>query len=570
MTRSQLLTRIIAGAGLLAIIAQVRFWLLWRRGSAPAAAVVRRCSAMIVEHPQSIGLLILAALSVPLPLAVMGWAAIRLATLPAGLYAFVPLAAVAAAVALMTAGAAAVGVGAFAAKRLRGERPSYTLLPGLLSRLIGGLAGWLGSQFGTAREPPLSLLSVAVMLVDDSVLPAAARRAAALISQLPQTAEALRPTQLRLAGAAYVVLGLVVPACHGFFFLPVLSFSGYKLEVIARSGFGGYAAALVAAAVIWTVGALFLSFRLAAAIVHAAAVYIHATAGTPNIRERVLARFTVESLWPQMPAQVAPALQAPAPADATVPPADATVSPGAAEAERPAVEAALPAAGAMPRPIDETAPPAASPQGLPSAAESTSLGLTPAVFGWPAVPDSTYAAERMPADAAPRTEWATAAAQSASAATAQKRRGSVFQSRAAKGLLRMGLLIGLGALVISVFNRLDGSDVLRRQYVRLYGQAVWGTVERMDAEPRFDALLYRLTFSYPTASGSHRRQALVGEGALGHLERGKNVLVRILAQEPEEVCLDDDFGYSAQRGALLLVLMSLLIVGGWSFVFRVI
>jgi hypothetical protein len=156
------------------------------------------------------------------------------------------------------------------------------------------------------------------------------------------------------------------------------------------------------------------------------------------------------------------------------------------------------------------------------------------------------------------------------AAPPVERRGSPLWPILARGALRMALLIALGAAVFAVVRLLDGASIARRERLLATGRPVWGTVEDVEAAPSLGQLLYRVTFVYPSPAGLMRAQALAGEGAFGRLLRGKPVLLRVSALQPGGVCLDEDFGYGRERGALLLLALGLLIVGGWSFIFRVI
>ena len=139
-----------------------------------------------------------------------------------------------------------------------------------------------------------------------------------------------------------------------------------------------------------------------------------------------------------------------------------------------------------------------------------------------------------------------------------------------RGLLRVALLAVLGAALFVSMRLLDGPGFARRQVVLLRGQPIWGVVEGLEPSENLGLLSYRVSFNFEGPQGIRRAQGWAGEGVTGRLIRGQRVLVRMLPNDPGSVSLDDDYGYSRQRGALLAVSLALLVIGGWSFIFRVV
>jgi len=168
----------------------------------------------------------------------------------------------------------------------------------------------------------------------------------------------------------------------------------------------------------------------------------------------------------------------------------------------------------------------------------------------------------------PDAQWLAAAAKTAPAAAPAVESPRLWPI-ILRGLLRMVLLLLLGGAVFAAVRILDGASIARRERLLLAGKPVWGTVQDIQAEPSLGQLLYRVSFIYPSPEGPMRAQALAGEGVFGRLARGNRVALRVASEQPGGVCLEEDFGYSAERGALLLAALALLIVGGWSFIFRV-
>jgi hypothetical protein len=302
-------------------------------------------------------------------------------------------------------------------------------------------------------------------------------------------------------------------------------------------------------------------------MVHAAAVYIHASAGSMEARERVAARFEPELLRPRGGAAPRKTPAAPAPSAAAAPaPAPTPAAAVPSEPPAPAPSAPLP-------PL----PP------LPGAAPSPRTGDA---FDWGSGQGQSYAAERMPpaagASAAPlgsgpaAFSWETPAPQVPDAAprapTTSSRRhepSSSLGSRAAKGLLRIVLLGGLLAVAFWTWSLLDGPAILRRQGLLVNGISAWATVESVEPVTKLGMLTYKVSFTYQAGGATRAGSALAGDSAGSGLRRGQNVLARLIAERPDEVVLQEDFGYSAQRGAMLVAILVVLLAGGWSFIFKV-
>jgi hypothetical protein len=565
MTLSDKLWRVDAAVIALAAAMVTRRLILARRQVTPAARLgARRARALILEHPQSLALLLLTLLVLPLPFAALGWSALALAPSGFGLYLFLPVAALSSAALLAAAGGSAYAVAFFASRRLRGEKPAVLRLPGLWLSLASDAAGWLGSQFGSARDPAPTLLAASIMLADGMPLAAASKRASVVATQAPDFAELLKGAGRKLALTSLVLLGMGLPLCLGLYSLPVTSFVGFKMELIERAGLEGYKLALAGAGAAGAIVLAWWALACASAFVHAAAAYIYASAGSNEARERVTARFEPEVLRPQ---------------------AGPTRQPSSAQA---AAASPAPAPPSAPAPAAPAAPPPASPFTAEPLQPFRSEAPSRDAFEWGPGQSASYAAERMAPPAAgslPPAElgsgpaafsWEQAPArapelETRSPTTARRVPDrSSLGSRAAKGLLRIVLVCGLAGASVWIWSFLDGPAVLRRQGLLVNGISTWATIESIEPVPRYGLLTYSITFSYQAGGTTRRGRALAGDSAGGALRRGQNVLARLLADQPDYAVLQEDFGYSAQRGAMLVAVLVVLLAGGWSFIFKVI
>lgn len=549
MTLAQRWRLISGGLALLALLVSVwRLWTLSRDAAPLPAGLARRCRQLILEHPQSAGLLILTALALPVPLALFGWAVSGLWTQSTGLYGFLLLAPVSALVTAGLAAAAGVTVALMAARRLAGERARFDLLFSALFGATPRLAMAGLSRLLTGDTEALSWFSAAVVLIDDCDAAAAGQRARAFLARAPG-AEALHaPMRWRAILAAGVAAGGPMPLFFGFSSLPILAFAGYRMQFLLELEYFRYTVSCAVLGVLFCAALIVMAVRLGAALVHAVAIYLLGT-GAPAQKERVLARFSPE--WVLPPAVAAAAQAAAAPQSASA--AQAPVSAQAPAAPAPAAAARVESVPSTAEPTPAAPqPPAVLPAALPV---SMPLG-------------SAAAPQPVSADDA---QWMSAVRPRAEtmAAPLEETPASVWPVLM-RGALRMGLLLVLGAAVFISVRLLDGAAFLRRERLRSSGQLVNATVEDVQAQPMLGQLFYRLTFVYAGRNGPLRAQALAGEGVSGRLLRGSPVLVRVNPRDPADVCLEEDYGYSRDRGALLLGVLALLIVGGWSFIFRVI
>lgn len=125
---------------------------------------------------------------------------------------------------------------------------------------------------------------------------------------------------------------------------------------------------------------------------------------------------------------------------------------------------------------------------------------------------------------------------------------------------RVALLAALGGLVLYTFQALDGPLLLARWHAMYSGRPAWVEVESIEASTR---------------AGEYVNEALVkpgglvllGEGASGMVKRGDKLPAHLDADGRAH--LDEDWGFARRRAALLLSLCGVLLVGGWSFLFRV-
>jgi len=307
--------------GMVAAAALMAAWTAWRTLRAaprPPAGLAARCRGLILEHPQSAGLLIVTALALPLPLALFGWAVADLWQHSTGLYGFLLLAPAAAAATAALAAASALAVAQVAARRLSGERAKWDLLLGSLFSLPPRFLLAAARRSLTGETSALTWWSAAALLVDGGDVSESAAKGAALAAAQPGIAALGEPLQGRARRAAALAVVGPMPIFFGFSSLPALAFAGYRLQFLLELDYTRYAVLCGVLALLFCAFVFVAALRAAVALAHASAIYL-ATTGVAAVRERVLARFQAAWVLPAAPVAPAPTAAAPASAPAAAP-----------------------------------------------------------------------------------------------------------------------------------------------------------------------------------------------------------------------------------------------------------
>jgi hypothetical protein len=549
------LAKLALAAGAVALFSLGRALLRWRASSAaPPRGLLTACLALVLEHAQSAGVLLAAACALPLPILPLAWAAARLAPRSGGVFLFLPLAFLCSLAALAISAAAAACVCWFVLQRLAG-RPAD--LPGLAraARLhFSGVRRWAKAFLEKPEEVPFNPFVLPALLAAEADLPTAARRAAAFAAEAPLAAGAVMPLHRLLTAALVSVLAVFLPLTIGFFCLPLVSYMGYSLDL--SWGIDPYIALWAAFGSALCAVMTLVTLLAAAALAHASAVYAYGCGGE-DARRRALRKLKTEWLWPsQPPVTAAPVAAEPAAAEPPPPAPPPPAPPPPPEPRR-----ASPQPAYRPDPdFPEIAP------GPPAAGSTV-----------PFPEAEEYAQERI-LPVAGRMELGIGAAARPSEgevvvfypdalAPDPKRR---LIGRAALAAYRAAVLLSAFILAFYLLAAYDGLDIARRHFALIKGAEGEGVVEAVEAAPKGGMLQYRMTYSFQGGGASGWAQSYVGEPARVLARRGARVPVRVLTDGPlVRVVLVEDYGFSRQRTALLLALVAFLLVGAWSFVFRV-
>ena len=521
-----------------------------RRGAAfpKRAKLLAACLFLILEHPQSAGVLLLAAAAAPVPIVPVAYAAFALSSRALGLLVFLPLAALAALASLAACAVAAAAVCWLSLRRLRGEPATLAALLPAMRRHYAGLRRWLRSSLQRPEEVPYNPFLLPALLSGDCDWASAAQRAAAFVAEAPEAAETALPLQRLAAGSAFGLLALFLPMAIGFFCLPLASFMGYSIAPLPW-GIEAYALAwaLFGAALCGAI--MLLTLLASAALAHAGVIYAYGTGGE-DARRRALKALPLEWVWP---AEAAAGPIAPTAAAAPIAPAAAAPAPAPGPAAPPEP---APAPLSPPPPEEYPATPALPSAGMASADLSQDSYARESVL-----PQAKRLAKPIagPEDA-PRVLYTDDVA---------PRPRPRLISYTARALWRFAILAGAALLSVYIAHAYDGYAVGERLYLLRKGAPVPALVLSLEAAPKGGALVYRLRYEYESRSGPVVAEALVSEAAPHIVARGQQVAARVLEGPPRRSCLEDDYGFGRQRLALILVLTGVLLIGAWSFVFRV-